>query len=132
MKIGQGQSQLQDTQLIEQMQKAHAERRDELGGAQAFDVSGAKERSVEAPKSPLTEGLVGIAEDVVTGRVREVTNVRRRVLEVIVEQRFSGLVEPGTKRQTMQTLEATLSNDPTFAREVDRMLIHAARELASR
>jgi len=98
MKIGQGQ--LQSSQLIEQMQKAHAERKDELGEAKAFSVDAAGGGQAEGAKSPLTEGLAGIAEDVVTGRGDEDSEVRRRGLGGDVAPRFSG---PGGAGATGRT-----------------------------
>lgn len=139
MKIGNGQG-----PLLERMRQAHTERQDEvaktstspgkafrLQDASSTSVAVQSERSsVEKPEG-LKASLLGIADHVISGRLKDVDVVRREVLAAIVEDEYASLVEPLNKRKAVDMLELTLANDPQFEYEVDRMLILAAQELVS-
>lgn len=140
MKVNQG---AQPSQLFEQMRKAHTDRKDESGqvgkgagfslqGTSASAQAGAMSASQQTQKSsPLQQSILGIAQKVLDGKLKEPVAARREVIEAIVDDRFGAMVDPSKKRQTLSMLEYTLSEDPQFAKEVDQMLIHAARELAT-
>lgn len=129
MKIGNGQP-----ALIDQMRQAHLERQGELEGqgAKPFELDRSGEAEVgRAAPTGLKAEVMGIADQVIRGEVDDVAQVRRQVIEAIVEERYADLIaELPNKRKALDTLEATLSQDPTFSQEVDRMLILAARDLA--
>jgi hypothetical protein len=73
---------------------------------------------------------MGIAERVLKGDLSDPVATRREVLSAIVDDKFGDMVEPSQKRRTLEMLEATLGEDPSFTREVDDMLVLAARSLA--
>lgn len=132
MKINDAQSQLDASQLIEQMQKAHNEGQEARATGGGFALQGAA--APEAPRevSALERSVMQVAQRVLDGEVTEPVAARREVIGVIVDERYGELVEPSQRRRAMQALEVTLGQDPTFAREVDNMLILAARDLATR
>lgn len=128
MKIGQAQHNA--PQLIERMQKAHAEVKDSPK-ATSFSLQ-APSRAAQSPAaSPVERSIMDIARRVMSGDIKGDTQTRRHVLEAIVDDRFSGMVEAGQKKQTLEMLEYTLGEDPAFGREIDDMLILAARSIAN-
>jgi len=144
MKVNQG---AQPNQLFEQMRKAHTDRKQEIGGADkasgfslqntnpasaagGFGVQGAQ--ATQASQTPpLQKSILQIAQKVLDGKHAEPVAARREVIEAIVDDRFGAMIDPAKRRQTISMLEYTLSEDPQFAKEVDQMLIFAARELAT-
>jgi len=131
MKIGQGQ--LDTSQLIERMQKAHAESKEVKGSGASFALDAAGAPATEsAPASGIERSVLEIAERVLNGELSDPSATRREVLEAIVDDKFGAMVEPSQKRRTLEMLEFTLGEDPAFSREVDDMLVLAARSLADR
>lgn len=144
MKVNQG---AQPSQLFEQMRKAHTDRKQEIGGADKASgfslqntaaASGAGAAGVQGgavaqatQTSPLQKSILQIAQKVLDGKHAEPVAARREVIEAIVDDRFGAMIDPSKRRQTVSMLEYTLSEDPHFAKEVDQMLIFAARELAT-
>jgi len=128
MKIGQGQ--LDTSQLIERMQKAHAESKETKDTGSSFSISAAASTNESAPTSGIERSVMGIAERVLKGDLSDPVATRREVLSAIVDDKFGDMVEPSQKRRTLEMLEATLGEDPSFTREVDDMLVLAARSLA--
>lgn len=131
MKIENGHTQLDAAQLIEQMQKAHTEGKEQTQGS-SFAVGGAEQAAPAEAASELERSVMQIAQRVLEGDLTEPASARREVIDAIVDERYGALVEPSQRRRTVEMLEVTLGEDPTFAREVDNMLILAAQELASR
>lgn len=120
------------SQLIEQMRKAHAERKAQLSeqGGQSFKLQEGQQANQATAPSEMESSLMSIARQVVDGKLNEPVAVRRQVIEVIVDQKYGALIDPAQKKQTLSILEYTLGDDPQFAREVDNMLILAAQQLA--
>lgn len=137
MKIGQGQANIGGAgakSLIEQMQKAHAESVEKASGSSKTSRTFSMEQvqgSSPAPAekvSELDKKVVSIAERVLKGELEEPGEARQEVLHAIVEERYAELLTGPRKRQALKTLEGAMLGDPAFAREVDRMLILAARK----
>lgn len=144
MKVNQG---AQPSQLFEQMRKAHTDRKQEISGADKASgfslqntgaASGAGTAGVQGATGAqatqttgLQKSILQIAQKVLDGKHAEPVAARREVIEAIVDDRFGGMIDPSKRRQTVSMLEYTLSEDPHFAKEVDQMLIFAARELAT-
>lgn len=144
MKVNQG---AQPSQLFEQMRKAHTDRKQEIGGvdkASGFSLQNTGAASAQGAQgalgatgglatqtSPLQKSILQIAQKVLDGKHAEPVAARREVIEAIVDDRFGAMIDPSKRRQTVSMLEYTLSEDPHFAKEVDQMLIFAARELAT-
>lgn len=144
MKVNQG---AQPNQLFEQMRKAHTDRKQEIGGAdkaagfslQSTNPTGAagaagvqNTAGAQATQaSPLQSSILKIAQKVLDGKHAEPVAARREVIEAIVDDRFGAMIDPSKRRQAVSMLEYTLSEDPHFSKEVDQMLIFAARDLAT-
>ena len=82
MKIGQGQ--LDTSQLIERMQKAHAESKEVKGSGASFALDAAGAPATEsAPASGIERSVLEIAERVLNGELSDPSATRREVLEAI-------------------------------------------------
>ena len=137
MKIGQGQGAVGGagaSSLIEQMQKAHAESVEKAGGSsktsRSFSmdqVQGASATQAEKV-SPLDKKVISIAERVLKGELGEPAAARKEVLHAIIEERYAEMLTGPRKRQALKTLEGAMLEDPSFARQVDQMLILAAQK----
>lgn len=137
MKIGQGQTTIGGAganSLIEQMQKAHAESVEKAGGSSKTSRSFSVDQAQGASSAPgeqissLDRKVVSIAERVLKGELGEPAAARKEVLHAIIEDRYAGMLGGSKKRQAIKTLEGAMLEDPTFSREVDRMLILAAQK----
>lgn len=139
MKIGQGNpAGGVNTSLIEQMQKAHAERLEETqksgGSSSTFsmgEVEAAQPSDATSSLPSLDRKVVGIAERVLKGDLKDAIGARKEVLHAIVDTRYGDMIPTHKRRQTVQLLEQNMLDDPAFSKEVDHMLILAARQVAT-
>lgn len=128
MKINQGAS-----ALIEQMRQAHAEGKAKTARAgEGFALpEQVSESSARSAANPMESSLMSIAQKVVEGEINEPVDARREVIAAIVDERYSAMIEPEQRAQTLSMLEHTLADDPQFSKEVDHMLILASQQLAT-
>ena len=133
-----------NAQLFELMRQAHAERKQEMAGpakASGFSLAstpqsvGGPQQAAQAspaqPASPIEQTALKVAQRVLEGKMTQPAEARREVIASIVQTKYEHLIEPSRRPQALSAIEYTLSEDPRLAREVDQLLIHAARELAS-
>ncbi len=137
MKIGQGNpAGGMNASLIEQMQRAQSERLEgtqKTGNAsKAFSMESTQQvegaASTDAMPS-LDRKVVGIAERVLRGELQDAGSARKEVLHAIVDERYGDAIPKSQRRQTIKVLEQNMLDDPAFTREVDQMLILAARQV---
>ncbi len=138
----------QAAELFAQMRKAHTERKQEVAGAGDFSITQAhKSPQASTPEvssasaaqgtrpaegvPKLERSVMEIARKVLDGQVRQPAEARQQVIAAIVDERYGAIVPPSQRPQLMAALEFTLAEDPKFTQEVDRMLILAARDLAT-
>lgn len=129
--------------LFERMRAAHAEaaeaatgssEADGAGGSAAADVSGPEAADAGPPleeAAPLERRLMQAARHVLQGDFDRPGEVRRAVVDTIVEQRWSHVVDAEADSGMLETLRNSLSEDLAFRAEVDNMLLHAARRLGA-
>lgn len=81
------------------------------------------------------QGLAGqvriTAERALRGEFADPAEARAEVIEQILRHRWEDSVEPARLEEMVAELKPTLSSDPEFRRQVDDMLILAAREVGS-
>jgi hypothetical protein len=93
--------------------------------------------AVEGASNPAnvekTDGLVSqienIALDVVQGLVNDAQQIRRSVIDAIVDDRFGAVVRDSDRSKAVGTLQDVLREDPEFLLQVDNMLVLAAGRL---
>ena len=119
-----------DPSLIEQMQKAHSSAKTQEA-APAFSTEGAAQVAPPASTPPPSQGVNRVAGRVLSGEISDPVEARREVVVSLVDERFGAIVPAGKKRQAVSMLEDTLLEDPNFAKEVDQMLLMAARDLGA-
>ncbi len=143
MKVG-GNGTSGNGDLFERMRQAHREVAQAGEVAQASPTADAGEAAsvgtagapgVDAHADPVDQALqsrlLDVASDALEGAYDSPHHVREAVVEAIVSQRYAPKLPAATADQIMHTMKATLSTDPVFCQEVDRMLVLAARELGS-
>lgn len=72
------------------------------------------------------------AERVLRGELADPAQARGAVVEQILRHRWDGRVEAAQLDQMVDALTATLVDDPEFRRQIDEMLVLAAREVGTR
>jgi hypothetical protein len=96
----------------------------------------ASKAHASASTDALEQRLLDTAASVLDGAFETTfdttAELRRAVVDAIVEERYADTLGPEQTEQITRTLELTLTDDPVFQREVDNMLLHAARQLARR
>ena len=135
MKVGSGGGGI-DPSLIERIQAAHAEEVGEASSASAAESTGATSAASSAaasaapePPTGLKLGALEVARAVVKGDIQESSVARERIIDAIVDDRFGDALDRPEARQAKKMLKSMLADDPNFTREVDEMLVLAAREL---
>lgn len=84
-----------------------------------------------AEPSALETELRATAERALRGEYNDAQSLRAEVVEHILRDRWEAKVGRAKTAKMIRTLKPTLVEDPEFARQVDEMLIMAARELGS-
>ena len=128
MKID-GQNQAID--LLQRMQEAR-----DAGQTDATKATFAVEPSRETTAADTTPSLDGRLRDVAVkamdGGFKTADDVRVAVIEEIVDDRLDALVSKRTERKRLiDGLKTTLVDDPEFQKQVDDMLVMAARDIGS-
>lgn len=130
--------------LLQRMQEAHEQKRtdavdgasDAVGTDATFSVGDLQ--GVEAPRevepterADLELRLEETAKKALSGEFPDAQSVRGEVVEHIIRDRWESRVGKAKTSQMIRTLKPTLVDDPEFSRQVDEMLIMAARQLGS-
>ncbi len=123
-------------ELLQRMQEAHEANYDGVAGAAPsgakFSVAGASEARPVAEPSELQAKIEVTASRALSGEFADAESIRAAVVEDIVRDRWETKL-PRRKLQTMiGDLKSTLASDPEFSRQVDSMLLLAARSLGGR
>lgn len=82
--------------------------------------------------APEAAAMRGIAERAIRGEFPDSTAVRTEVVEELLRLRWSAHLPAEELGQMLHELTPTLIDDPAFVREVDELLLLAARELDTR
>lgn len=120
--------------LLARIKAAHAEEVAEATPGAAKPASAARaagparEATPAAPASPIERAIVAVAQDVIQGRIDSPERARGAVVDAIVAHSYGHLLSGD--QATVDMVKLSLVDDPQFQREVDDMLIHAARDLA--
>lgn len=120
--------------LIQQMQEA-AQKEAASGTEPAFDVGQATpttpaKAAVEQPESALNTKVKETARLALDGKITEADEVRSRVIDAVIDDKLQNISNARKKKQVRDTLQLGLVDNPTFIKEVDRMLLLAAQEVA--
>lgn len=125
--------------LLRRMQEAHDREVEEVDGAGAFDE--ARESALDGGPEEADRGESVDESDPVEGRVLETARralegeiesperARGEVVETIVQERYSGMIDESNRDALVQSVKDSLADDVAFQAEVDDMLMHAARRL---
>ena len=122
--------------LLARMRAAHAEEVAETSTPTAQSASAARARApppageaaAAASTSPVERAIVAVAKDVIQGRIDSPDHARGAVVDAIVTHSYGHVLDGD--QATVDMVKLSLVDDPQFQREVDDMLIHAARDLA--
>ena len=127
--------------LLQRMQEAHqspesvaTEATNDVGkGFRVADVSPtAPTEATEATEATrLVSNLRSTAEKALRGEFAGPSEVRAEVVDHILRERWEAKLGKAKTAKMIRTMKPTLVDDPEFAREVDEMLIMAARELGA-
>lgn len=129
MKID-GQNQLVD--LIQRMQEAHDTAKTD-GASFSLSEQVAHTSRVDSPtEAGLIDRLKETATKALDGGFKDAESVRLAVVEDIVDDKLADLVpKRSEKKKLIDGLQRTLVQDPEFEKQVDDMLIMAAREVGA-
>jgi hypothetical protein len=139
MNIGDGSNAQGTTDLFARMQQAHqTELADPVGSAEdaaAADnvVELAALRSMggdETVGAELETRLLETAAAALDDGFETVSELREAVIDAIVEERYADQLPAADAERITRTIKVTLSTDPVFRKEIDNMMIQAARRLA--
>ena len=135
MKIGDGNTQVPpDADLLERMEAAHSQgisQADQASAADGAGAAGGGAEQLEEPAGELEARLLDTARAGLEGGFESADDIRQKVVDVLVDQRYADRLSDEEHRQVRDTLRASLVNDPQFRREVDNMLVLAAGKLAN-
>ena len=132
MKVGNGGA---GEDLIQRMKEAHHSEVEQAPESDApSSATATSAESVggadESDDAKLQENLLGTASDALDGKYESSDQLRGAVVETIVDTRYGTNLSDEQRTSVVDTLKQTLVDDVEFQREVDNMLILAARELA--
>jgi hypothetical protein len=124
-------------ELLQQIQELHRQSVDQTttDSAPGFSVDTASPASSTAPASastPLQDRIEVEASRALNGEFSTDAEVRSAVIDVIIDEKFGDRLSVADRRKMTRTLKENLVDDPGFVRQVDDMLLLAARELARR
>lgn len=125
--------------LLQRMQKAHDREVEDVQESASFDeareaadgtsVEGA-DRAAEVDESdPVETRVMETARRALEGDIESPEAARDEVVETIVEERYSGMIDETNRDSFMKSVKDSLADDVAFQAEVDNMLMHAARRL---
>jgi len=105
----------------------------ETRATEANEVSGVSPAETVEPAEPKAVELDGrlkaTAARALDGSAESAEEVRGEVVEIIVDDKFGETLSAREKRTLTKNLKTALVDDPAFKREVDSMLLLAAREI---
>lgn len=140
MKIGDHSSRIlmDSADLFSRMEQARDAEVGEAGKASAEPVEKsalAAPNSAPAQASGELEGalqgqLLEAAASALRGEFSSENELRGHIIELILAERYAPAVGPAERREITQSLQILLNEDPQFIRQVDQMLLNAARLLA--
>lgn len=96
--------------------------------AKPSEVAGEAVES-ESPRAPLDDRLLKTARSALEGQFDSIDQVRARVIDVILEERYADTLRAADRDGIESTVRAALESDPNVRREIDHMLVAAASEL---
>lgn len=108
------------------------ERMREAAGASATDGPSAivSQHAVEATEfGPLEARVRAAAEQVLAGAVTDAAAVRAEIVEQILRARWEDTLPAAEVDRLVEETAVPLAEDPEFMRQVDEMLILAARKV---
>lgn len=126
--------------LLQRMREAHAEARTEAAAGRRVVVAGqaslpelenASRAETSVDQQKLQARLLAIAGDALDEKYATPTDIREAVVDAILDERFGDSVKGIEREHVSNTLKASLVDDPQFSRQVDNMLILAARKLGT-
>lgn len=124
--------------LLQRMQEAHEQQKtsqiDKADGQKTFSLDQVRsaqetQKTSEVEKTSLQTRLQTTAEKALRGEFKDAAAVREAVVEDILREKWEPKVGRAKAAQMLRTLKPTLVDDPTFTRQVDEMLILAARNV---
>lgn len=137
MNIGDGNNGPGAQDLFARMQKAHQQEvEDPVGNADeaaaadsVVELAALRSMGEAAVSKELESRLLETASNALDGDFASVDELRKAVIDAIVEERYADQLPAHDAERVTQTLKVTLSTDPVFRKEVDNMMIQAARRL---
>lgn len=133
--IGEG----SQTDLIARMRRAHdqelaASAEAESADAETASISSRSLREAEEIAAAETDGqlarkLLGTARRALEERFEGGGEIRGAIVDAIVDSRYGDVVEGEGREEIVAAVKETLDDDPGFRREVDNMMLKAARQL---
>ncbi len=119
--------------LIQQMQEA-AQKEAASGTQPTFEVGEANQTaSTAAPATSeptLNTKVKETARLALDGKITDADEVRSRVIDAVIDDKLQNISNARKKKQVRETLQVGLVDNPAFIKEVDRMLLLAAQEVA--
>lgn len=83
------------------------------------------------PTSNLSQRLKVTAANALEGKTESADAVRSEVVDIVIDEKYGDTLSGKEKRKLTKNLKAALVDDPTFKREVDSMLLMAARDIGT-
>lgn len=123
--------------LFARMHQAHRQEvADSVGSSREAEAAGNVVELSTIGQEPvgaeLESRLLATAAAALDGGFESVDELQKAVIGAIVEARYASHLPASEAEQITRTLEMTLSTDPNFGKEVDNMMIQAARRLGRR
>ncbi len=122
-------------ELLQRMQELHQETLEQTKGTSTFSVDAPSSTDATSPTSEvsaLRERIEVEATKALRGDYASDSEIRSAVIDLILDERLGEQVTPAQRRKVGKKLKEDLVDDPGFVRQVDDMLLLAARELARR
>lgn len=117
--------------LIQRMQDAH--KSEKTSPTKDFKLGGPQKVGKEVETSPLDGKLRISAEKALSGEIKTARELRLEVISHIVDEKLDGIAKTRvTKKKLVQGLESTLLSDPEFGKQIDDMMVMAARSIAKK
>lgn len=120
----------QTLDLLERMREAASAAPAEHGSFEG--IRGTDTAPPATASSPLEASLRTTAERALRGEFSDAAAVRGEVVEQILRERWTQRVGEDKVAEMIDELSANLVDDPEFQREIDEMLVVAARTVSTR
>jgi hypothetical protein len=108
--------------LVERIRQTHE------ASAASQSVDGSRAAALDKPEG-LISRIENIASEVVQGIANDAQQIRRSVIDAIVDERFGTALRETDRKRATGTLQDILRDDPEFLFQVDNMLVLAASRL---